>query len=112
MAKKKKSVASGPRPNDNWVVETEIQINGRNVVPGTELKIEGERGRFRFMRYVINGDITWIDVHGGPSGYESVRSFRLERVKRVHYKNQTTDNLAKEYKEKLKAKKDDSLDAV
>jgi hypothetical protein len=112
MAKKKKSVASGPRPNDNWVVETEIQINGRNVVPGTELKIEGERGRFRFMRYVINGDITWIDVHGGASGYESVRSFRLERVKRVHYKNQTTDNLAKEYKEKLKAKKNDSLDAV
>jgi hypothetical protein len=55
MAKKKKSVASGPRPNDNWVVETEIQINGRNVVPGTELKIEGERGRFRFMRYVITG---------------------------------------------------------
>jgi hypothetical protein len=112
MARKKQSVPSGPRPNDNWVIETEIQINGRNVVPGTELKIEGERGRFLFMRYVVNGEISWIDVHGGPKGYEHTRSFRLDRVKRVHYKNQSTKNLAKEYKEKLKAKRDESPDAV
>lgn len=112
MARKKKSVPSGPKPNDNWIVETEIQINGRNVAPGTELKIEGERGRFRFMRYVVNGEVSWIDVFGGPSGYEVVRSFRLDRVKRVHYKNQTTSNLAKEYKAKLKAKRDENLDAV
>ena len=112
MARKKKSVDTGPRPNDGWIVETEIQINGRNVVPGTELKIEGERGRFRFMRYVVNGDVSWIDVHGGAKGYEVVRSFRLELVKRVHSKNQSTENLAKEYKEKLKAKRDENQNAV
>jgi hypothetical protein len=107
MGKRKKSLQSaGPRPNDNWVYETEIQINGRNVTPGTELKIAGERGRFRFQQQVTNHNgVIWIDVWGGPKGMESLRSFRLDRVKRVHYKNQTIANLAVEHKAKMAAKK-------
>lgn len=107
MAKKKKDqVPAEPKPNDHWVISTEIQINGRNVVPGVELKISNERGRFRFMRQVVNRDITWIEVWGGPSGYECVRSFYPDRIVRVHYKNKTVDNLAKEYKQKQKQKKE------
>lgn len=104
--KRKPQEPSAPRPNAEWVYQTEIQINGRNVSAGTELKITGERGRYRFMRLVqtLEGK-EWIDVWGGPKGAEQWRSFRLEKVKRVHYKNQTIGNLAAEYKEKRAAKK-------
>lgn len=110
MGRKRKSEEPiAPRPNADWIYQTEIQINGRNVAAGTELKITGERGRFRFIRTVKtpNGN-EWIDVWGGPKGAEQWRSFRLDRVKRVHYKNQTVGNLAAEYKEKLAAKKLDA----
>lgn len=104
--KKKAGLASGPKPNDAWIYLTEIQINGRNVSKGTELKISGERGRFRFVQHVTNHDgISWIDVWGGSKGADCMRSFYLDRVKRVHYKNQTTANLAIEHKEKMAAKK-------
>ena len=98
MAKKRAATVSEPRPNDNWVVSEEIQVNGRNVSKGTELKITKERGRFRFVKHVINGDKEWVDVWGGPSGMEALRSFRLDRIKTVHYKNQTGKNLLKERK--------------
>ena len=105
MGRKKKSdpIPSAPKPNADWTVVTELQINGRYVSPGTELKITGERGRFRFMKHVDTGTADWIDVWGGPKGAECIRSFKLDRVKRVHYKNETVKNLAAEYKEKKKA---------
>lgn len=107
MARKKKAALdAGPRPNDSWVYKTEMQINGRNVSKGTELKISGERGRFRFVQHVTNHNgVEWIDVWGGPKGADAMRSFRIDRVKRVHYKNQTVANLAIEHKEKLAAKR-------
>jgi Na+-transporting NADH:ubiquinone oxidoreductase subunit NqrF len=87
-----------------------MQINGRNVTKGTELKISGERGRFRFVQFVkTDKEIEWIDVWGGPKGAETMRSFKLDRVKRVHYKNQTVGNLSLEYKAKraaIKAEKE------
>ena len=93
-------------PSKDWTITQEIQVNGRNVSAGTELKISGERGRFRFMRHIQTpAGVEWIDVWGGPKGAEQWRSFRLVRVKRVHYKNQTIGNLAAEYKEKLAAKR-------
>jgi hypothetical protein len=103
MARKKKSISSGPRPNDGWIYQKEIQINGRNVVPGTEVKVSGERGRFRFIQHVTNHNgVMWVDLWGGPKGAENCRSFRPDRIKRVHYKNQTVENLAAEYKQKKK----------
>lgn len=106
MAKRRRSTLDeGPRPNSEWVCETEIQVNGRNVNAGTELKIRGVRGRFRFVKKVTTPTTQWIDVWGGPKGAESMRSFRLEQIKTVHYKNQTVANLAVEYKQKLKDKK-------
>lgn len=105
MGRKRKAIESGPKPNDGWVYTTELQINGRNVTPGTELKITGERGRFRFIQVINTGTVEWVDVWGGPKGSEVCRSFYLDRIKRVHYKNQTTANLAVEYKQKMKDKK-------
>ena len=98
-----------PGPIAHWNVVTELQINGRNVEPGTELKISRERGRFRFVKFVQTGTgVEWVDVWGGPKGAEQMRSFRIDRVKTVHYKNKTDGNLAKEYKDKQKLKKSES----
>jgi hypothetical protein len=97
-----------PMISDAWAVETEIQINGRKVSPGTELKISGERGRFVFIKFVDTGSAQWLDVWGGTKGGETWRSFRLDQVKTVHYKNQTVKNLAVEYKQKQKDKKEET----
>ena len=106
MAKNKKASVASPRPNDGWDYITEMQINGRNVIKGTELKISGERGRFRFMNYTkTDKGSEWITVWGGPKGMECTRSFTLDRVKTVHSKNTTDANLVKALKERKKAEK-------
>lgn len=58
--------------------------SGRILTPGVELKIEGERGRFQFIRHVVSGDAEWIDVLGGRVNHEKIRSFRPSRVATVH----------------------------
>jgi hypothetical protein len=110
MGRKRKQVGpSVPCPNADWVYVTEIQINGRNVSAGTELKIAGERGRYRFIRQVTTDKgVEWIDVWGGPKGSEQWRSFRAEKVRRVHYKNTTDKAMAAEYKAKKAAIKEEN----
>jgi hypothetical protein len=107
--KKKPEVPEAPpafKPIDSWEIITEMQINGRNVSPGTELKITGERGRFRFVKFVkTDKGKEWVDVIG-KLGF---RSFALDRVKTVHYKNKTDENLAVEYKEKKRILKEEKL---
>jgi hypothetical protein len=105
LGRRNSGASEAPRPNAHWIYKTEIQVNGRNVSAGTELKISGERGRFRFVHQIDTGEAEWIDVWGGPKGSESMRSFRIEKIKRVHYKNQTVGNLALEHKAKQAAKK-------
>jgi hypothetical protein len=74
-----------------WKVTEETTLNGHHVTPGTELSVRGERGRFRFLRRIDNGNgADWIDVYGGPKGSEQLRSFYPERVKTVH-RLKTTD---------------------
>ena len=103
----KRNKVDTPKIDDAWVIKTEIQINGRHVSPGTELKISNQRGRFQFIKHVVTDKgVEWIDVWGGTKGGESWRSFRPDRVKTVHYKNKTTQNLASEYKQKMKDKKE------
>jgi len=102
-------------PIANWELKEEMQINGRYVTKGTELKIKGERGRFRFVKYVYNPelDVDWIDVWGGPKKMPAMRSFRVDQVQRVHYKNTTDQAWAEEYKLKkasIKAEQEDLND--
>lgn len=107
MGRRKKPTRT-PGPCDDWEISTSIHINNRNVEPGTELKIAGERGRFRFIKHVKTPTgAEWIDVWGGPAKAEQWRSFRPDRVKTVHYKNKTTGNLAVEYKQKMADKKEE-----
>lgn len=66
---------------DNWVVSLECRINNKIVAEGTELSIRGERGRFKFLKHVVNSDHEWIDVLGTSGQF---RSFAVDRVKTVH----------------------------
>jgi len=113
MGRRKKvqnDVPAAPKPNALWEIQTEMQIHGRHVKPGTELKIAGWTGRYRFVKYVKteNGK-EWVDVIGGKP--ELFRSCSIEMIKRVHYKNQTYQNLAIDYKDKKKALKKEN-DAI
>lgn len=66
---------------ENWIVSEECRINNKIVTPGTELSIRGERGRFKFLKHVINSDYEWIDVLSATGQF---RSFSLDKVKTVH----------------------------
>ncbi len=72
------------------IVETTWEANGRQVIgdqrAGTELSIAGERGRFRFVAYVLTDTAEWIDVFGGTDNQQAWRSFDPARVTRVHTK--------------------------
>jgi hypothetical protein len=104
--KKKSNVPEAVRPDALWEILTEMQINGRNVRKGTELKIRGWAGRYRFIKYVkTEKGVEWVDVWGGNKKSECYRSCSLEMVKTVHSKNKTDQHLAKEYKAKKKALK-------
>ena len=85
MPRKKQSEQPKNEPND-WLVEHEVIINNRHVTSGSEVSIKGERGRFRFIHKVIRPErgVEWLDFWGGPKGHEQHRSFRQDRVRRVH----------------------------
>lgn len=97
---RRKTTGANPAPHvplvKDWTVTTEWSHHGRAVLPGTELKIKGERGRYRFLKHVSrpNG-IEWVDVIGGPSGAEAFRSFRPDRVGTVHRLVKTRANARK-----------------
>lgn len=95
-------------PTKDWEITQELQINGRYVEPGTELKIKGERGRFRFIKHVLTSTSEWIDVWGGTKNSQQWRSFHTDQVQRVHYKNTTDKALAQEYKDKKLSLREES----
>lgn len=112
MGRKRKDAnkkPAAPRPNEDWVITEELKIHGRIVTKNTELTIEGQPGRYRFVRHVLNpkNGAEWVDVVGGPKGYSSSRSYRPDRIKRVHWKNKTGENLAAERKEFRKASREE-----
>jgi len=88
MARRKKETEPAAYP-EGWVVSETCTVNGRNLMPGTEVSVRGQKGRFRFVKHVVNGDKEWIDVMGGAQ----FRSFRPSEVRTVHRKNRTRENL-------------------
>ena len=89
MGRRKKVDIKENDPSENWVITESMVVNGRHVEKGTEISIKDERGRYQFVRHVYNPrvDVEWIDVVGGRKGVKEFRSFRPDRVKRVHWKN-------------------------
>lgn len=71
-----------------------IRVHGRELQPGTEVSITGERGRYRFLgAKTTSSDRVVLDFIGGRAGHECWRSFYPERVKTVHRINQTRRNV-------------------
>lgn len=93
MARRRKKAPTLAELHPDWVISDKMQINGRNVVVGTELSIIEEPGRFRFIKYVKTPTAEWIDVIGGKSGHRHYRSFKPDRVKRVHWKNKLRESV-------------------
>jgi hypothetical protein len=85
MSKRRAQISDTP---DHWIVTEDYIANGRHLVPGTEIKIRTEPGRFKFTRHVRNGDIEWIDVRDKDGRF---RSFRINRIKTVHIKKKLRD---------------------
>lgn len=90
MSRKKKVTI--PRLIPNWKVFDEVKVNGRILTKNTEFSVKGERGRFRFTQYVVSEKSEWIDCIGGSKGYEKMRSFSPDSVRRVHVKRTTRLN--------------------
>lgn len=83
----------------DWHEYPDATVNGRNLAPGTEVSVRGERGRFRFVKRVRrDSGAEWLDFWGGPKGCEQWRSFRADQVRRVHRVNRTPENLLAERK--------------
>lgn len=74
-----------PAPETKFRRSSECKIHGRTVEVGTELTIVGE-GRMLFHAFVTNTETgaEWIDC---IDKNKHMRSFRVEQVKRVHYKS-------------------------
>lgn len=70
----------------------EFQHNGRWMKPGTEISIEGIKGRCRFIRHVTNSETNteWIECFSTDKQF---RAFRPERIKTVHHTIRTRENL-------------------
>jgi hypothetical protein len=81
MAKKRTSFSKIHHENPFWEISYEYQFKKDLIVPGTKLKIKGERGEFTFQRVVYHKEknVTWIDCFS-PTGY---RAFYVERLNRV-----------------------------
>jgi hypothetical protein len=75
-----------PKPlPEGWERSEEFSWNGRRIAPGTELKIRGVRGRWRFLSHTRTDEgVEWIDVVGGTRGCVHWRSFRPDRIRTVH----------------------------
>lgn len=67
-----------------FVRSIEWKHNGRIVERGTEVSIV-KRGRMKFLEHVVNAETgtEWVDC---VDKNKSIRSFRPDQVKRVHYK--------------------------
>lgn len=67
-----------PPPGAN----TQVNINGRWLGRGGEFSVKGESGRFT-MSHEHNGEVTGF---GGSEGKEMWRTFKTDRIHRVHTK--------------------------
>lgn len=71
-----------------WVVTERVRSeSGRWIEPGTELTVQGIRGRVKFVKHVkvmAEGEVQaeWIDVIDRHSHFRSVRP---EKIKTVHW---------------------------
>lgn len=104
MARAKRRLADYPlhtfNPSASWTVVTEYRVHGRLITPGSEVSVHGERGRFRFIKHVTTeAGVEWLDFIGGPNKAPMFRSFRSDKIKRVHRIMKTRESLQAQLQE-------------
>lgn len=83
MSRRRARIPEADRYPEAWTVHYDYTPPGRaTLTAGTEFRVRGERGRFRFWRAVTTttGD-AWVDAFD-PRG--STRSICPQRITRVH----------------------------
>lgn len=83
MPKRKTAEVKFP---ENWDISTEFRVDSETVLQvGDECQIKGDRGSYRFIKYVIDTEISnhsgWVTVFGGAANYGSYRSVRPDQIK-------------------------------
>jgi hypothetical protein len=59
-----------------------LTVGTRTIEAGEEVKVAGERGRFRFLAHVTSSAAQeWVDVWGPASGAPKARSFTIDRIR-------------------------------
>lgn len=66
---------------EHWQREHHLRVHGRHVYPGTELRITGQRGRFRFESVTRTPRAVWVDVRDKDGRW---RSFSVQQIRTVH----------------------------
>ncbi len=103
-AKTQKHPFGDPQPGEIHLYRYQVE-SGRWLEQGQEFHVTDERGRFRFIRYVARGTTEWIDCWDRDSKY---RSFRPDRVKRVHRKQVTRESAQAVQKEQAKSSRSEA----
>lgn len=59
-----------------------LTVGTRTIESGDEVRIVGERGRFRFLAHVTSSAAQeWVDVWGPSTGSPKTRSFTIDRIR-------------------------------
>jgi hypothetical protein len=77
----------------NWIVSFEYQHGKDLIIPGTEIKFKGQRGTFKFNKFVTNKETgkKWIDCteNGVYSSFyiETLKGIIKPKKKRINKDN-------------------------
>jgi hypothetical protein len=63
---------------------TEMTLGNRTIQAGDEVRVTGERGRFRFLSYVTTSAGTeWVDLYGPAGDRPKMRSVFVSELRLV-----------------------------
>lgn len=70
-------------PDDAEGAEESWDVNGLTLTRGAHVRVDGQRGDYRFLGLQTNertGE-TWVNLYGGLSGRERSRSFDPSKIR-------------------------------
>lgn len=84
-------VTGGSKPSPNAIPIPERQTEwtaptGRKLVPGTEMKVEGQPGKWIFVAYVDHPNAPYVEAKKAAKGRGNIRCFHPDRIHTVSNK--------------------------
>lgn len=77
---------------EHWEVSDTLKLNGKmELKPDTEFTIVGKRGRYRFIRSVVNTKTkeSWIEAISANPQKPQQRAFHFEQINKVFRKRKS-----------------------